>query len=231
VKDYLVKIDSLGRRIRDIFEHDSKCIIAGGFALSSVLFWNDMKSFDNIEIDVYLPCNHESRLLTRFKYSNIKINICDHATRDKSFESISTILANKQDWKKYDWNKMFENLNRLNYYPENDRNDDLQCTYNTIHEFGNINLIKTNLLWSKCCFASTVLDSFDMKQCQVCICSIKGTFFPSFMIPHDSVSNILCKEIEFTQHSFTNIRNQLKRIKKYKKRGFGLKLKPPPFDQ
>tara|TARA_B100000945_G_scaffold295615_1_gene273258 strand:- start:939 stop:1814 length:876 start_codon:yes stop_codon:yes gene_type:complete len=233
-KIWLRDIDYMGNIVQK-FTSNNDSIIAGSFGLSMFLRLRHMKTFKYNDVDVYT--NEPSTMYSKLRiwgYTISKDTDDNYTNWNEEQVMVKQDLINnllqKKKWKVYDWSTLLQN------HPDMWKKKNTIASVYTAYPdklcssmICRVNLIDTIYPFhQKDCFAMNVLLNFDMKQCQIAVLDTKGTFYPKILCAPGSYECIQKRKIEFNSDAdiFRNTKNQLRRITKYMKRGFGLETNP-----
>lgn len=230
VKEALINIDFYGRIAQNTMQLDDikrnkYAHISGSFATNMYMLINGMHGFKPNDIDVFMTSmeSPDESLFTKHLGDYLDTNF--PASRSVDCERTKARLYNLKKWKHYDWNSLLHDDKRFRVWSHvkntwrNTTLFDLDVNLIDFHQLG------TSLHASNECtiFSSFVRSTFDMWQCAVSILKMEGTLFPQIVLSPEAHSSIVTKQIKFVpRNSFKSIAVQLKRIRKYQKREFGL---------
>jgi len=232
-RQFLVDLDLIGRTISDILKGD--CVIAGSYALMCYMKLKNMSIFRPGDIDVYVPKKQYIDFMKRYQNaspaldSNNYKNISNFNKHIIKGEVIHKLRACRR-WKTYDWDSILEEHDdswtikpfisdtQYLYLDTKQRHGEFRPLQNIIQCNMNPNDLSS--------FAIDILSKFDMKQCTVAIDSIVGTFYPHFILGAGAEECIHEMRIKFNKNACFSGKAQLRRLKKYMDRGFGLVTNP-----
>ena len=239
-KSYLLEMDSIGASLAKRLVDG--CVIAGSYALYCYMLKMRMSpGFVPGDIDLFCSRSNMSNIMTKLKLRGIEFEDFEdrvyssmHKKVEVNRDRVKAYLARNDYWYKYDWDELLPTLDSdaRSFAPHLFNSFRELAIHSSEEDFPNSNILVSNLIVSSCAFpnredfAMSVLEHFDMVQCCVAICSIRGTFYPQFVLGPRTSSCIERRLIGFSKSAFRRITMQLSRIRKYQGYGFGLPTHP-----